>query len=173
MVDAAAAASTRADLRLGDEREKATLSALLWGKRPPVDRRKEQVRLDVPVGKVRFYDAEKGFGFLTKDEGGDVYVRANALPPGVTSLKAGQRVEFGVVEGRKGEQALSVHIVDVPPSLSKAHRKPPEQMTVIIEDLIKMLDGIGNGYRRGRYPDAKTSTKIATVLRAVADELEL
>ena len=134
---------------------------------------KEQVRLDVPVGKVRFYDAEKGFGFLTKDEGGDVYVRANALPPGVTSLRAGQRVEFGVVEGRKGEQALSVHLVEVPPSLSKAHRKPPEQMTVIVEDLIKMLDGIGNGYRRGRHPDAKTSSKIATVLRAVADELEL
>ena len=59
----------------------------------------------MPVGKVRFYDAEKGFGFLTKDEGGDVYVRATALPPGVTALKAGQKVEFGVVEGRKGEQA--------------------------------------------------------------------
>ena len=46
-------------------------------------------------------------------------------------------------------------------------------MTVIVEDLIKMLDGIGNGYRRGRHPDAKTARKIATVLRAVADELEL
>ena len=63
--------------------------------------------------------------------------------------------------------------MEVPPSLSKAHRKPPEQMTVIVEDLIKMLDGIGNGYRRGRYPDARTASKIATVLRAVADELEL
>ena len=81
----------------------------------------------MPVGKVRFYDAEKGFGFLTKDEGGDVYVRATALPPGVTSLKAGQKVEFGVVEGRKGEQALSVHVLEAPPSLSKAHRKPPEE----------------------------------------------
>ena len=127
----------------------------------------------MPVGKVRFYDAEKGFGFLTKDEGGDVYVRANALPPGVTSLKAGQRVEFGVVEGRKGEQALSVHVLEVPPSLSKAHRKPPEQMTVIIEDLIKMLDAVGNTYRRGKHPDSRTGTKVAAVLRAVADELEL
>jgi CspA family cold shock protein len=127
----------------------------------------------VPVGKVRFYDAEKGFGFLTKDEGGDVYVRATALPPGVTALKAGQKVEFGVVEGRKGEQALSLRVVEAPPSLSKAQRKPPEQMMVIIEDLIKMLDGIGNGYRRGRHPDPKTSSKVATVLRAVADELEL
>jgi CspA family cold shock protein len=127
----------------------------------------------VPVGKVRFYDAEKGFGFLTRDDGGDVYVRSSALPPGVTSLKAGQKVEFGVVEGRKGEQALSVHLIETPPSLSKASRKPPEQMTVIIEDLIKMLDGLGNSYRRGRHPDSRTSAKVATVLRAVADELEL
>jgi cold shock protein len=127
----------------------------------------------VPVGKVRFYDAEKGFGFLTKDDGGDVYVRSSALQPGVTSLKAGQKVEFGVVEGRKGEQALSVHVLEAPPSLSKAHRKPTDQMTVIVEDLIKTLDSIGNGYRRGRYPEAKSGAKLATVLRAVADELEL
>ena len=122
---------------------------------------------------MRFYDAEKGFGFLTKDEGGDVYVRSNALPPGVTTLKAGQKVEFGVVEGRKGEQALSLRLLETPPSLSKAHRKPPEQMTVIVEDLIKMLDGVGNAYRRGRHPDGRTGSKVATVLRAVADELEL
>ena len=55
---------------------------------------------EVPTGKVRFFDAEKGFGFITKDDGGDVYVRANALPAGVAALKAGQRVEFGVIEGR-------------------------------------------------------------------------
>jgi CspA family cold shock protein len=127
----------------------------------------------VPVGKVRFYDAEKGFGFLTRDDGGDVYVRSSALPPGVTALKAGQKVEFGVIEGRKGEQALSVHLIETPPSLSKASRKPPEQMTVIIEDLIKMLDGLGNSYRRGRHPESRTAGKVATVLRAVADELEL
>ena len=40
----------------------------------------------MPTGKVKWYDAEKGFGFLTKDEGGDVYVRAAALPGGVTTL---------------------------------------------------------------------------------------
>ena len=53
--------------------------------------------------QVRYYDAEKGFGFLSKDEGGeDVYVRASALPDGVTTLKRGQKVEFGVVDGKKG-----------------------------------------------------------------------
>lgn len=127
----------------------------------------------MPVGKVRFYDADKGFGFLTKDDGGDVYVRSTALPAGVTSLKPGQKVEFGVVEGRKGEQALSVRVLEAPPSLSKAQRKAPDQMTVIVEDLIKMLDAVGNSYRRGRHPDTRTGTKVASVLRAVADELEL
>lgn len=128
----------------------------------------------MPTGRVRYYDAEKGFGFLSKDEGGDdVYVRASALPEGVTSLKRGQRVEFGVVDGKRGEQALSVHVLDAPPSLSKAQRKSSEQMAVIVEDLIKMLDGIGNGYRRNRHPDPKTAGKVASVLRAVAEELEL
>ncbi|PFG17484.1 putative cold-shock DNA-binding protein [Propionicimonas paludicola] len=128
----------------------------------------------MPVGKVRYYDAEKGFGFLSKDEGGDdVYVRAAALPDGVTSLKRGQKVEFGVVDGKKGEQALSVRLLDPPPSLSKAARKSPEVMAIIVEDLIKMLDNVGNGYRRGRHPDSKVAGKTAAVLRAVADELEL
>ena len=128
----------------------------------------------MPTGKVRYYDAEKGFGFLSKDEGGDdVFVRASALPEGVTSLKRGQKVEFGVVDGKRGEQALSIHLLEAPPSLSKASRKSPDAMAVIVEDLIKMLDGLGNGYRRGRYPDPKVSGKVAAVLRAVADELEL
>lgn len=127
----------------------------------------------MPVGKVRFYDAEKGFGFLTKDEGGDVYVRASVLPPGVTSLKAGQKVEFGVVEGRKGEQALSLRVLEAPPSLSKAQRKSPEAMAVISEDLIKMLDHLAISYRRGHHPDSKAAQKVAQMLRAVAEELEL
>lgn len=127
----------------------------------------------MPTGKVRFYDADKGFGFLTKDDGGDVYVRSNALPEGVTSLKPGQRVEFGVIAGRKGEQALSLTLVDAPVSLSRASRKKPEQMALLTEDLIKLLDSIGTGYRHGRHPDARHAAKTAALLRAVADELEL
>lgn len=127
----------------------------------------------MPSGKVRFYDAAKGFGFISKDGGGDVYVRSDALPAGVASLKNGQRVEFGVVEGRRGEQALSVQLVELPPSLSKASRKRPEQLAVMFEDLIKILDGIGNGYRHGRHPNSQQAAKVAAMLRAVADELEL
>ena len=127
----------------------------------------------MPTGKVRFFDAEKGFGFITKDDGGDVYVRSNALPAGVAALKAGQRVEFGVIEGRRGEQALSLHVLETPPSLSKAQRRKPEDMAVLMEDLIKMLDGLSNGYRHRRHPDSRQAAKVAQVLRRVADELEL
>ncbi|MDU5842239.1 MAG: cold shock domain-containing protein, partial [Cutibacterium avidum] len=118
----------------------------------------------MPTGKVRFYDATKGFGFLTKDGGGDVYVNASALPAGVNTLKPGQKVDFGVVEGRRGEQALSLQIVETPASLSKASRKKPQEMAVICEDLIKMLDVAGNTLRRHRYPSAAESKKLATLL---------
>ena len=60
----------------------------------------------MPTGKVKWYDAEKGFGFVSKDEGGDVFVHSSALPAGLAGLKPGQRVEFGVAEGKRGEQAL-------------------------------------------------------------------
>ena len=127
----------------------------------------------MPSGKVKFYDDQKGFGFISGDDGDQVFLHASSLPDGVTTLKPGQKVEFGVVEGRRGEQALSLRVLEAPPSLSKAQRKPPEQMTAIVEDLIKTLDSVGNGYRRGRHPDSKAGGKVASVLRAVADELEL
>jgi CspA family cold shock protein len=127
----------------------------------------------VPVGKVKWYDADKGFGFLSKEHGGDVYVRSEALPAGVTTLKPGQRVEFGVVEGRKGEQALQVRLIDPPPSVVKAMRPKPEDMVTVVEDLIKLLDNLGEGYRRGRHPDNRTARNVATVLRGLADKLDV
>ncbi len=126
----------------------------------------------MPTGKVKWFDTEKGFGFLASDEGGDVFVHASALPAGVTALKGGQRVEFGIVEGRRGEQALSVRVLDPLPSVSASLRKQPEEMAVIVEDLIKLLDGFSNTYRRGRHPDQKSAAKVGALLRAVADDLE-
>jgi CspA family cold shock protein len=126
----------------------------------------------VPTGKVKFFDEDKGFGFLARDDGGEVFVHQSALPAGVTSLKPGSRVEFGVAEGKRGEQALSVRLLDPIPSVVKAQRKPADDMAVIIEDLIKFLDGIGNGLRRGRFPSPVEGKKVAAVLRAVADDLE-
>jgi len=127
----------------------------------------------MPTGKVKWYDNEKGFGFLSKDEGGDVYVRSEALPEGVTSLKAGARVEFGIAQGRKGDQALQVRLLEPAASVSKALRKKPADMVNIVEDLYRLLEGIEAGYRAGRHPDPKTARPTAKLLRALADELEL
>ncbi|MDQ1104699.1 CspA family cold shock protein [Nocardioides zeae] len=130
----------------------------------------------MPTGKVKWYDAAKGFGFLSTDAGQDVHVRAEALPAGVTTLKAGTRVEFGIAQGRRGDQALQVRLLDAPASVSRnvarAARKKPDEMTTIVEDLITLLDRVGETYRHGRHPDARTAAPTAKLLRALADELD-
>ena len=126
----------------------------------------------MPTGKVKWYDSEKGFGFLATEEGDEVFVHASALPAGLEALKPGSRVEFGIADGKRGPQALSIRVLDVPPSVVKAARKPAEDMAVILEDLIKLLDGTSNSLRRGRYPDDKHSRQIAMMLRKVADDID-
>ncbi|MGO4255523.1 cold-shock protein [Marmoricola sp. RAF53] len=131
----------------------------------------------MPTGKVKWYDAEKGFGFLSREDGDDVYVRSSSLPEGVTTLKAGTRVEFGVLSGRKGEQAHQVRVLDAPASVSAAQRnaarKKPEEMVNIVEDLIRLLEGVEEAYRHGRHPDGKTAKPTAKLLRGLADQLEV
>lgn len=130
----------------------------------------------MPTGKVKWYDVDKGFGFLSRDDGGEVFVHLSALPAGVTALKPGSRVEFGVAEGKRGEQALSLRLLDPVPSVAKAAakaaRKPADDMAVIVEDLIKLLDSVGNDLRRGKHPASGDGRKVASLLRAVADDLE-
>ena len=126
----------------------------------------------MPTGKVRFYDEEKGFGFISADDGQDVFLHATALPAGTTGLKPGTRLEFGVADGKRGLQALSVRVIEAPVSLSKRTRKPADDMAIIVEDLVKLLDGIGGDLRRGRYPSGAHAKKIAAVLRKVADDFE-
>jgi len=142
----------------------------------PIGTAKYARKTSVPSGKVKWFSAEKGFGFLAREDGGDVFVHRDALPAGVTELKPGQRVEFGVAEGRRGEQALSVRVLDPLPSVVQAtvaaQRKDPDEMVVIVEDVIKLLDDVSNTLRRGRYPDRQVGRKVATVLRAVAGDLE-
>ena len=126
----------------------------------------------MPTGKVKFFNAEKGFGFLSNDEGDDVFVHRDALPEGVTELKPGIRVEYGVVSGRKGNQAMQVRLLDPVPSVVRNARKPAEEMAPLVEDLIKLLDSTSNSLRRGRYPDRSEARKIAGLLRAFADNLD-
>jgi len=135
----------------------------------------------VPTGKVKWYDAEKGFGFLSQEDGEDVYVRASALPDGVEGLKAGQKVEFGLASGRRGPQALSVTLIDAPPSLVRTrreaaaaeHKHTPDELHGMVEDMITLLESaVQPELRRGKYPDKKVARRVSEVVRAVAGELD-
>jgi cold shock protein len=127
----------------------------------------------VPTGRVKWYERDKGFGFLTRDDGGDVFVHKAALPTGVDDLKAGQRVEFGVVESRKGTQALAVKLLETPPSMVELRRRPAEELHGLIEDMIKVLEAkVMPELRRGRFPDKKTAQTVGQLVHAVARELE-
>lgn len=126
----------------------------------------------MPTGKVKFYDEDKGFGFIQADDGQEVYLHRTALPEGIVSLRPGARLEFGIADGRRGAQALSVRLHEAPPSVVKMKRKPADDMAVIVEDLVKLLDGVGAQLRRGRYPEGQHGQKLAALLRRVADDFD-
>ena len=67
----------------------------------------------MPVGTVKWFNAEKGFGFITPDGGGeDLFVHQSEIQmQGYRDLPEGQRVEFEVTQGKKGLQASSVRAV--------------------------------------------------------------
>lgn len=124
----------------------------------------------MPTGKVKWYDNEKGFGFLTTDEGQEVFLHANALPAGIGEVKVGTRMEFGVADGRKGAQALSARVLEAAPSVAKARRKPARDLAPIVQDLVSMLERATGKLNSGSYPDnAKT---LAAALRKVAEDFD-
>lgn len=62
-------------------------------------------------GHVKWFDASKGFGFITREDGGDVFVHYTAIQgEGYKKLEEGQAVQFDVEEGKKGPQAINVSL---------------------------------------------------------------
>ena len=125
----------------------------------------------MPTGRVKWFSLEKGFGFIANDEGKDVYLAATSLPEGVATVKPGTKLEFSIADSRKGPQALSVHIIDAPPSLVENSRVNSDDLAAMIEDTIKILDKVGNGLRHGRHPNAQEADRLGRVLRGIATAL--
>jgi CspA family cold shock protein len=64
------------------------------------------------TGTVKFFNSDKGFGFISREQGDDVFVHfSNIQGTGYKSLEEGQRVEFDVAPGRKGEEAQNVRVI--------------------------------------------------------------
>jgi CspA family cold shock protein len=71
-------------------------------------------------GEVKWFNAEKGFGFIMQSSGPDVFVHYSAIQGnGYRSLNTGDKVEFEIVDGRKGQQANDVRIVEAAPNSSR------------------------------------------------------
>ncbi len=69
-------------------------------------------RVVVAQGTVKFFNAEKGFGFISREQGDDVFVHFSSIQSdGYKTLDEGQRVEFDVVPGKKGEEAQNVRAI--------------------------------------------------------------
>lgn len=126
----------------------------------------------MPTGRVKWFSLEKGFGFISNDEGEDVYLSAEALPSGVTTVKPGTKLEFSIADGRRGPQALSVTVVEAPPTISGGSRGKNDDLAAMIEDTIKILDRFGNGLRGGRSSSAADTERVAKVLRGIASQID-
>jgi len=126
----------------------------------------------MPTGKVKFFDDIKGFGFIQSDEGAEVYLHASALPDGMTAVKNGTRIEYSVVDSKRGAQAMSVRILEAPVSLVQANRRNADDLATVVQDLIRLLDGLGPSFKNGRRPEPEKARRIAAILRRVADDLD-
>ncbi|MBO1267535.1 cold-shock protein [Arthrobacter cavernae] len=126
----------------------------------------------MPTGKVKWYDKDKGFGFLAAEDGQEVFLPKTSLPAGVTELKAGTRVEFGVADSRRGAQALGVRVLEKTPSVAKAKRVNAKDLAPMVQDLVTVLDNLSGSLSAGKYPEGNKGKAIAMALRKVADELD-
>ena len=71
-----------------------------------------ETRFQVASGTVKWFNSEKGFGFIAREQGEDVFVHFSSIEGnGYKSLDEGQKVEFDVAPGRKGEEAKNVRVV--------------------------------------------------------------
>lgn len=84
----------------------------MWGERRDSAALECVKGISLATGTVKFFNADKGFGFISREQGEDVFVHfSNIQGSGYRSLEQGQRVEFDVAPGRKGEEAQNVRVI--------------------------------------------------------------
>jgi CspA family cold shock protein len=129
----------------------------------------------VATGRVKFYDAKQGFGYLSQDGGPDVHVRKTALADPAEGLRSGTRVEFEVTEGPRGPQARSVRpLTGHPGSTAPAARRSAAELDTLITEMVGLLDTtVLPELGKGRYPDQAPAKLAAQMARTLVHELDL
>ena len=128
----------------------------------------------MPTGKVKWFDTDKGFGFVSNPGHDDVYVGRQVLPEGVGELVAGQRIEYDVATGLKGRgpEALRVTVLDEGPRRA-AHRYSPEKLHGLVQDTVSLLETrVQPVLEAGHRPGRKEGHQVAEILRTIARELD-
>jgi cold shock protein len=73
---------------------------------------RDEKRVQVAQGTVKFFNADKGYGFISREQGDDIFVHfSNIAGEGYKTLNEGQRVEFEIARGRKGDEAQNVRVL--------------------------------------------------------------
>jgi cold shock protein len=90
----------------------AYVATVIVASRPKSLVSRPEKRVFVAQGTVKFFNADKGFGFISREQGDDVFVHFSAIQgDGYKSLDEGQRVEFEVGKGKKGDEAQNVRVI--------------------------------------------------------------
>ncbi len=128
----------------------------------------------MPIGTVRWYDPERGFGFVSNPGEEDVFVSQSVLPQGVENLHKGQRVEFDFAAGRRGPQALRIKVLEQPKRDTRTRpKRKPEELNSLVADLVTTLEQrVMPPLAAGRYPERAEGRQIAKILRALAKDLD-
>ncbi|GGG79085.1 cold-shock protein [Corynebacterium pelargi] len=128
----------------------------------------------MPIGTVRWYDPERGFGFVSNPGEEDVFVSQSVLPQGVENLHKGQRVEFDFAAGRRGPQALRIKVLEQPKRDTRTRpKRKPEDLNSLVADLVTTLEQrVMPPLAAGRYPERAEGRQIAKILRALAKDLD-
>lgn len=127
----------------------------------------------MPTGRVRWFDAARVMASSPVRKARTCSCRLRPYPLASPRCARGPRWSIPWWICRRGPQAMDVRLIASAPSLVKATRPKADDIAAICEDLIKMLDAAGNTLRRHRYPSAADSKKLATLLRAVADQFDV
>ncbi len=120
----------------------------------------------MPNGTVKWYNRAKRFGFITTDEGTDIYVHGTALAS--SRLHAGDVVQFTVEESERGPQAVAVDVV------REAERTGPDQageLLTQVDGALNRLNTVAATLRQGRAVSPETAFYVARDLRRLASRL--